>query len=330
MKDAKNLQKQPTAIPSESHFADRLLNSIRQKQTPLIVGIDPRLEQLPPVLLAAHSERLSKSSDAWEADAWAYEEFSLGIIDAVAGLVPAIKPQMAFFEALGPAGLQALARIVDEAHAKGLLVLMDGKRNDIGSTAAAYAAAYLGRKPQSPWGCDAITVNPWMGFDTLEPFAKRAAAVGAGLFVLVKTSNPGSRDLQEVAHGGQPLFEVIADHVENLSAATQGGDGYGIVGAVVGATYPAQLAELKKRMPHTLFLVPGFGAQGGTAADVAGAFDSFGLGAVINSSRGIIFAHELPQFRETATLDWQHGVELATRDAIEQLAIETTAGKLRQ
>lgn len=330
MTDVKNLIDQPASLGSQPNFADRLITEIQLKKTPLIVGIDPRLEQLPPALQEAYTDRLSRLEQPQEAAAWAFEEFSRGIIDAVAELVPAIKPQMAFFEALGPAGMLALARVVDAAQSKGLMVLMDGKRNDIGTTAAAYAAAYLGKKPHSSWGCDALTVNPWMGYDTLEPFTQRAVAVGAGLFVLVKTSNPGSRDLQETKIGGGSLFEMIADHVEGLSAVTRGEFGFGVVGAVVGATYPDQLAELRQRMPHTLFLVPGFGAQGGTAADVAGAFDDRGFGAVINSSRGIIFAHEQQKYLDLARQDWRLGIEQATRDAIDLLATETSAGKLRQ
>lgn len=330
MTDVKNLIDQPASLGSQPNFADRLITEIQLKRTPLIVGIDPRLDQLPPTLQEAYSDRLSRLEQSQEAAAWAFEEFSRGIIDAVAGLVPAIKPQMAFFEALGPAGMLALARVVDAAQSRGLMVLMDGKRNDIGTTAAAYAAAYLGKKPHSPWGCDALTVNPWMGYDTLEPFTQRAVAVGAGLFVLVKTSNPGSRDLQESKIGGESLFEMIADHVEGLSAVTRGEFGFGVVGAVVGATYPDQLTDLRQRMPHTLFLVPGFGAQGGTAADVVGAFDDRGFGAVINSSRGIIFAHEQQKYLDFARQDWRQGIEQATRDAIDMLATETSAGKLRQ
>jgi orotidine-5'-phosphate decarboxylase len=168
-----------------------------------------------------------------------------------------------------------------------------------------------------------------MGYDTLAPFVNQAHKNDAGLFVLVKTSNPGSRDLQEQECGGRRLFEQVAAQVDQLSAQTKGDCGYGIVGAVVGATFPQQLAELRKAMPHTLFLVPGFGAQGGSAADVAGAFDQHGLGAVINSSRGINFAFANPQFRKNADSTWQNAVERATIDAVERIASDTNAGRLR-
>lgn len=316
-------------MQSNEHFADRLLSAVIQRRTPLIVGIDPRFENLPPSLREAHAERSFGALSAAEAKADAYEEFSRGIIDVVAPLVAAIKPQIAFFETLGPAGLAALARVVDYAQQSGLLVVMDAKRNDIGSTAAAYAAAYLGRKPKSVWGCDALTVNPSMGFDTLQPFVDQARNTGSGIFVLVKTSNPGSGDLQELRVGHEFVYQRIANRVEQFARETCGKLDYGAIGAVVGATYPQQLEELRRRMQHTLFLVPGFGAQGGTAADVAGAFDAQGLGALINSSRGIIFAYEQPAFRSPDPRDWQRSVELATLDAIERLATDTRAGKLR-
>ncbi len=314
---------------STENFADRLQSAIIQRRTPLIVGIDPRFENLPKTLRDARDQRASGTLTTLEASAWAYEEFSRGIVDVVASLVAAIKPQIAFFEALGPAGLAALSRVIDYAQQAGLLVVMDAKRNDIGTTAAAYAAAYLGRKPKSVWGCDALTVNPSMGFDTLQPFVEQARNTGSGIFVLVKTSNPGSGDLQELRVGDDFVYQRIADRVERFACESCGKLSYGAIGAVVGATYPEQLEELRQRMKHTLFLVPGFGAQGGTAADVAGAFDERGLGALINSSRGIIFAYDQPAFRGSNPRDWQRSVELATSDAIERLATDTRAGNLR-
>lgn len=255
-----------------------------------------------------------------------FREFGCGVIDAVATHVPAIKPQSAFFEQLGPPGMQALAKIIDHAIAAGLIVIMDAKRGDIGSTAAAYADAFLGRKPLSPWGCDALTINPYLGDDSLTPFTKTATERAAGLFVLVKTSNPGSQTFQEKTVDGRPLYSHVAEHVQALAAADEAQCGYGSVGAVIGATHPQQLAELRQAMPNTLFLVPGLGAQGGTAADVAGAFDEQGLGAVINSSRAIIFAYQ--QDRYQSATSWQAAVEQATIDTIGQLAAETTAGQL--
>jgi orotidine-5'-phosphate decarboxylase len=233
--------------------------------------------------------------------------------------VPAVKIQAAFFEELGPAGTAAMASVIAHAHDRGLLVVVDGKRNDIGSTALAYACGYLGRH-QSAWQADAITVNPYLGDDSLTPFVDIAVQRHSGVFVLVKTSNPGGRTFQDLKCEGRTIFSHVAEHVERLAAAGLGSCGYGAVGAVVGATYPQQLAELRAAMPRTWFLVPGFGSQGGTAADVAAAFDARGLGAMVNNSRGIIFAHERPEYAERfGAARWQDAVDAATRDMIEQL-----------
>lgn len=309
------------STPSDSsHFGDRLTNAIRAKRTPLVVGLDPRADQLPRELAPADLTDYAKLADA-------FKQFSCGIIDVVADLVPAVKPQAAFFEMLGPKGMVALAEVIDHAKASGLQVIMDAKRGDIGSTAAAYASAYLGTKPQSPWGCDALTVNPYMGNDTLEPFVSAAEQTGSGIFVLAKTSNPGSHSIQERVVDGQTIYSLVAEQIQKLSAQNVGASGYGNVGAVVGATYPEQLSELRQKMPNTIFLIPGFGAQGGTAADVAGGLDKHGLGGIINSSRGVIFAHQRREYQGLA--GWKAAVEQATRDAIEQIADGTAASKLR-
>ncbi len=305
---------------STDHFADRLLAAVRQKRTPVLVGLDPRAESLPPGLLAG---------EGYEAVAKAYIAFCRGVIDVVADLVPAVKPQAAFFEQLGPPGMRALKEVIDYAAARGLLVILDGKRNDIGSTAMGYAQAYLGRGAKSAWGCDALTVSPYLGDDSLTPFVETARQRGAGIFVLVKTSNPGGKRFQDIAAEGRSVYRHVAEYVESLAAETVGVGGYGVVGAVIGATYPAQLAELRQAMPHTWFLIPGFGAQGGTAKDCATAFDPQGGGAIVNNSRGIIFAHALPIYRERfGNARWQAAVEAATRDMIEQLQAETAAGRL--
>jgi orotidine-5'-phosphate decarboxylase len=249
----------------------------------------------------------------------AYLRFCNGVLDVVAPLVPVVKVQAAFFEEVGPSGMAAMGDVVLHAQDRGLLVIVDGKRNDIGSTAEAYARAYLGRE-QSAWHADALTVSPYLGDDSLTPFVQTATERGAGVFVLVKTSNLGGRFLQDLVCDGETVYRCVADHVEQLAAATAGACGYGAVGAVVGATYPEQLVELRRAMPHTWFLVPGFGSQGGTAADVAGAFDSRGLGAIVNNSRGIIFAHERPEFAQRfGVARWQDGIEAATRQMIEEL-----------
>jgi orotidine-5'-phosphate decarboxylase len=255
--------------------------------------------------------------------------FCRGVVDVVAPLVPAVKPQAAFFEQLGPPGMAVLAAIIGYAQERGLLVILDAKRNDIGSTAVAYADAFLGRDGRSAWGADAMTVSPYLGGDSLAPFVEVATERGAGLFVLVKTSNPGGGMLQDLVAEGRPVYRHVAQHVEKLAGKTAGECGYGAVGAVVGATYPQQLQELRAEMPHAWFLVPGFGAQGGTARDVAGAFDERGLGAIINSARAIIFAHKRkPYAARFGPTRWQAAVEAATRDTIDQLRADTPAGRL--
>jgi orotidine-5'-phosphate decarboxylase len=299
------------------HFGDLLAKAVWRCGNPVCVGLDPRWEQLPAVLTKS-----AKDDSAGRAQA--YENFCRQIIDVVASLVSVVKPQAAFFEEVGPAGMVALGNIVEYARQKDLLVIMDGKRNDIGSTAEAYARGYLGYN--SPWGCDALTISPYLGADSLEPFINVANERGAGLFVLVKTSNPGSGMLQDKIIDGKPLYRTVADYVEKQSAANAGECGYGNVGAVVGATYPEQLVELRAAMPHTWFLVPGFGSQGGTARDVAPAFDQQGLGAVINNSRGIIFAHQRPEYKDHfGEARWQDAVAAATQDMIDQLRAEVPA-----
>lgn len=302
------------------HFADRLLTAVRAKKTPVLVGLDPREESLPPGFVAGKGP---------QAVARAYYSFCRGVIDVVAPLVPAVKPQAAFFEQLGPPGCEALADTIRYAAEQGLIVIADGKRNDIGTTAQAYADAYLGPRGQSAWGADALTVSPYLGDDSITPFVTVALERGAGIFVLVKTSNPGGGRFQDLLADGKPLYRHVAAFVEELSAQSCGAQGYGPVGAVVGATYPQQLAELRQAMPSTLFLIPGYGAQGGTARDCAAAFDERGLGAIVNNSRGIIFAHCRSPYREKyGPSHWQEAVEAATTEMMEQLRAETSAGRL--
>lgn len=295
----------------QNHFADRLIHSILSKGTPLMVGLDPRMERMP-------AEFNLNSNSSHSEIASAYETFCREIVDVVSPLVACVKPQSAFFEALGPPGIQALWNTVRYAQSKNVLVIMDAKRGDIGSTAQAYAAAFLGDASNSAWGCDALTVNPFLGDDSLTPFVERCRETGSGIFVLVRTSNPGGKMLQELEADNKKIYEIVGSHVQELAHATVGQSGYGGVGAVVGATNPQQLATLRKQMPNSIFLVPGFGAQGGTAADVEAAFDSSGLGAIVNSSRGIIFAYENEKY-QSEDRNWQTCIEQATRDAISLL-----------
>lgn len=306
---------------SPDHFAERLSAAVREKRTPVVVGLDPRWEQLPPPLT-----RGIAAGDR-EAMAKVYFRFCADIIDVVAPLVPAVKPQAAFFEQLGPAGMVALGEVVRHARQRGLLVVLDGKRNDIGSTATAYAEGYLGA--ESAWQADALTVSPYLGADSIQPFVDVAVKRGAGLFILVKTSNPGGGQFQDLAGDGRPLYRRVAEFVEQLARQTTGGHRYGTAGAVVGATYPDQLHELRSVMASAWLLVPGYGSQGATGRDVAGAFDDGGLGALINNSRGIIFAFARRGFDERfGTARWQEAAAAATHEMIDELRAETNAGRL--
>ncbi|MDX1965481.1 MAG: orotidine-5'-phosphate decarboxylase [Pirellulales bacterium] len=325
-------------------FSTYLTNAIRQKGNPVVVGLDPRWDSLPSQL------RGSVQSGDLQGMAAAYEQFCLGVLDVVAPLVPVVKPQAAFFEELGPAGMVALGNVITAARGRKLIVILDGKRNDIGTTAAAYAAAYLRpsylstinpqsadtgqkdlqRAPQHyPWDAHALTVSPYLGEDSLTPFLDVAIQNDCGIFVLVKTSNPGGGMFQDLVANGKKIYEHVAAWVEKQSAKTADATGYGCCGAVVGATYPEQLAELRALMPHTWILIPGYGAQGGTAAAVTSGFDEQGLGAVVNNSRGIIFAYKnAPYAEKYGEARWQTAVEAATLEMIEQLRAETPVGRL--
>lgn len=322
MLQRRDLRRIPRKVLVLAHFGDQLAAAVRRCRNPVVVGLDPRWENLPAGIKQDYA-------DNYPARAEAYEKFCRAVIDVVATLVPAVKPQAAFFEECGPVGMVALANIITYAQQQGLIVILDGKRNDIGSTAEAYARGYLGRGGTSAWGADALTISPYLGADSLQPFVEIAQERGAGIFVLVKTSNPGGGMLQDQLIDGQPLYRTVAQYVADQSAGATGQCGYGSVGAVVGATYPDQLAELREAMPDSWFLVPGYGSQGGTAKDTAAAFDSSGLGAVINNSRGIIFAHERPEYKDRfGETRWQEAVAAATEDMIDQLKAETSVGKL--
>jgi len=311
------------------HFSDRLNAAIRSKKTPALVGLDPRFDWLPEEIVSAAE---AKHSNKAEIVAAAFEEFCFRMIDVVAPLVPAVKPQAAFFEEWGPAGCLALQRVIKRAREAGLVVICDAKRGDIGSTAEAYARAYLaGADPESAiWAADCLTVNPYLGSDTLQPFVKVAVERGAGIYVLVRTSNPGAGTFQDRKTDGHTLYECVAAVVNDLALNTTGNGHYGAIGAVVGATYPEELTQLRELMPHTPLLVPGYGSQGAGAGDVAGAFDAEGLGAIINSSRGINFAiRKEPYSEKFAPEEWEQAVEAATHDMIADLAEHTPAGKLQ-
>jgi orotidine-5'-phosphate decarboxylase len=252
----------PVAV---KHFSDRVAEAVERKRSPLVVGLDPVLEELPPAV---------------DGDIGA---FCRGIVDAVADVAAAVKPQSAFFEAHGADGVRAFWEVCAYARDAGLVVIADAKRGDIGSTARAYAEAFR--------GVDAVTVNPYLGGDSLEPFLDVCRERGTGIFCLVKTSNPGSGDLQDAALAdGRSLWERVAELVGAWGAGLVGSRGLSAVGAVVGATFPAELAAVRRLLPRTPFLVPGLGAQGGTPDDVAAAFTAAPGSALISASRSVIYA----------------------------------------
>lgn len=287
------------------HFGDRLIEAIKLKGNPICVGLDPRLEQIPENIKI---RQIQEHGETFQAAAQSFLEFNKGIIDAVADLVPCVKPQVAFYEQYGFAGMFAFEQTCQYARDKGLIVIGDVKRNDIGSTAEAYANSYLGQVElfgtQVPsLDIDAITVTPYLGYDGIKPFIKSVKDFGKGIFVLLKTSNPSSGDLQDQlldervgeafgTGGRMKVYELLSQLIESWGSDEVGESGYSSVGAVVGATYPEEAKRIREFLPETIFLVPGYGAQGGGVKEVKPCFNVDGLGAIVNSSRGIIFAYE--------------------------------------
>ena len=265
-------------------FPDRLAEAVERKRSQLLVGLDPRPDLLPVELSGdAHLSR--------DAAAEACGRFCCGIVDAVAPHVVGVKPQLAFFEALGPSGMRTLEEVCDYARAAGLVVLADAKRGDIGSTSRAYAAAYLEPRGEAPPLADAMTVNPYLGRDSLEPFLGACRRHGSGLFCVVKTSNEGGADVQDlVLSDGRPLWHHVALLVHELGEELVGARGLSSVGAVVGATHPRAVGEAWRLLPQAILLLPGVGAQGATPADLARAFTSGPASALVNASRSVIYA----------------------------------------
>ena len=312
-----------------ANFTTRLHQQILARKTPALVGIDPRWDWLPREIQQAAE---SGGGGQHSCVARGYERFSCELLDIVAPHVAAVKPQVAFFEQHGLPGLQALHNVMTYARKLGLIVIADAKRGDIGTTAEAYAEGWLaGEDPEAAaWPADALTINPYLGTDSLEPFVRIAAQRNAGLYVLVRTSNPGAAEFQDRMAEGRPVYETVAQAVSRLSDLTRGeGDRYGCVGAVVGATWPHQLGQLREIMPTVPLLVPGYGAQGGTSADAAAAFHSDGTGAIVNSSRGINFAWRRQNYATTfGEARWREAVAEAVREMIQDLATHTPAGAL--
>ena len=286
----------------------KLISKIRRTGAPIVVGLDPMLKYVP-----EHSKKSAVAADGetLEGAGEAIWQYSKGIVDAVWDLVPAVKPQIAMYEQFGIPGLMAFCKTVNYCHEKDLVVIGDIKRGDIGSTSEAYAAGHLGQVQVGSKVCrgfeeDFVTVNPYLGSDAMEPFLKVCAEEKRGIFVLVKTSNPSSGELQDrlvsgtgngEGAGDRPLYEIVGEQVAAWGAKCMPEEGsYSYVGAVVGATYPEQGKILRKIMPKAFILVPGYGAQGGKGADLLHFFNEDGLGAIVNSSRGIIAAYQQEQY----------------------------------
>ncbi len=303
------------------HFSDKLTNRISKLSNPTVVGLDPRLNQLPEHII---DRAIDEYGENFEGAAEAILDFNLGIIDAIYDLVPAVKLQIAFYECYGHHGLRVYEETVRYAQDKGLLVIGDAKRNDIGSTAEAYAEGHLGMvdifgEKQSAIDVDCLTVTPYLGTDGIKPFTKVCQEYGKGIFVLVRTSNNSADEIQGQAIGDELMDEHVATLVEGWGRDLIGESGFSSVGAVVGATYPEEARVLRNIMPNQIFLVPGYGAQGASAEDVRYSFHKNGTGAIVNSSRGIIFAYQKQNRSSEAFAE-------ASRDAV--LAMKEDLGRL--
>lgn len=305
-----------------ANFADRLLAAIDQKQTPLILGLDPVYENLPVAITSQPG--MNDASQAGHCVS-AILEFSRQIIDVIAPHVPAIKINSAYFERYQWLGWQAYARLVQQARAAGLVVIGDVKRADIGHTAEQYAAATLADSSYAdlgrPVGPDAITINPYFGFDGIKPFTDIAQKMGKGVFILLRTSNPSAGEIQEIPAGdGRPLYQHVADHIGRWGQDLTGSNGFSAVGAVVGATTRESLIHLRRALPRTIFLIPGLGAQGGNVHDCVRVFDRAGHGAVISASRSLIFAYRDKKYAGFSAQDWSKAVLQSVLDTRRQIA----------
>ena len=296
----------------------QLIEKIQKTKAPICVGLDPMLSYVPEHIVKkafdAYGETLEGAAEA----IWQYNK---EIIDNTYDLIPAVKPQIAMYEQFGIEGLMVYKKTVDYCQEKGLVVIGDAKRGDIGSTSAAYATGHLGKvqvgsKSYSGFATDMLTVNPYLGTDGVKPFVDACNANDKGIFVLVKTSNPSSGEFQDKLIDGRPLYELVAEKVVEWGNMSMDGT-YSNVGAVVGATYPEMSKILRKLMPHTYFLVPGYGAQGGTAADLKHCFNEDGLGAIVNSSRGIIAAYRQEKY---ARFGAEHFAEASRQAVIDMVA----------
>lgn len=291
---------------------DRLIEKIEQTQNPTVAGLDPKLDYVPEYIKRKCFE---KYGETLKGAAKALLKFNKGLIDALYDIVPAVKPQAAYYEMYGTEGVKTLYKTQEYARSKGMYVITDGKRNDIGTTMEAYATAHLGKVKVGsaefePFLGDALTVNGYLGSDGIKPLLKVCKENDKGIFVLAKTSNPSSGELQDKKIDGVPVFEIMGKMCEDWGKELAGVYGYSGVGIVAGATYPEQIKRLREILPHTFFLIPGYGAQGATAKDISAAFDKNGLGGIVNSSRGIMCAYQKQK------CDEREFAEAARREAI--------------
>lgn len=297
-----------------------LVDKIKTLKAPIVVGLDPMLSYIPEQIVSKAYAELGETLEAACEAVWQYNK---GIIDATYDLIPAVKPQIAMYEQFGIEGLKVYQKTVDYCKEKGLVIIGDVKRGDIGSTSAAYAVGHLGKvtvgsKSYSTFNEDFATVNPYLGTDGIKPFVDVCKTENKGLFILVKTSNPSSGEFQDQIIDGKHLYEMVGEKVAEWGADHMGKD-YSYIGAVVGATYPEQAKILRKVMPKTYFLVPGYGAQGGKADDLVHSFNEDGLGAIVNSSRGIIAAYKQEKYAKFGAAAYADASRQAVIDMIEDI-----------
>ena len=300
---------------------EKLVERIKKLEAPIVVGLDPTLNFVPKFIL---NKAINEKGETLEAAADAIFEFNKKIVDAVYDLIPAVKPQIAMYEQFGIPGLMAYKQTVDYCHEKGLLVIGDAKRGDIGSTSTAYAIGHLGKvkigsTEIAPIDTDFLTINPYMGSDSVVPFVEECKKNDKGLFILVKTSNPSSGEFQDQKVGKKAVYELVGKKVDEWGAELVK-NGYSDVGAVVGATYPEMGEVLREIMPKAYILVPGYGAQGGTAAELKPFFNKDGLGAIVNSSRGIIAAYKQEKYAEYGAEGFAEAARAAVIDMKNDIA----------
>lgn len=296
---------------------NKLIDNIKKTGAPIVVGLDPMLSYIPDHVKDAAFAEMGETLEGASEAIW---QFNKEIVDKTYDLIPAVKPQIAMYEQFGIPGLLAFKKTVDYCKSKGLVVIGDIKRGDIGSTSAAYAAGHIGRvqvgeKSYLPFDEDFVTVNPYLGSDGVNPFIKVCEEEKKGLFILVKTSNPSSGEFQDRLIDGRPLYEYVGEKVAEWGASCMGEE-YSYIGAVVGATYPAMGKVLRKIMPKSYILVPGYGAQGGKGENLVHFFNEDGLGAIVNSSRGIIAAYKQEKYEKFGEKDFGEASRAAVEDMI--------------